>query len=519
MTRWLRPSLTDLLGVFLVACVLLVGHHRLFGDSDAALHTATGYWIVENGEIPRVDPFSTTHEGEWFAFQWLADIGFAWLHSVAGWSGLLLLSVLLIGAAHVLLYRFLVRRGANPLVSFLAVLAAAVTSSAHWLARPLLWTSLCLALMTICLEEVLCGRRARAWLAALPPLVLLWANLHGGFLVGIAVVACYALGTLLQARPWDRGVGPGSRAERSRTFLVPLGLTFAGCVAASLINPWGWRLPLHLATFAAGQQSGRASIAEWAPAGLDDRSGLILLVFLLACAAALVFRLLAADAPEASAAGQARPCPFHPGAALAFVLTAAMALLSIRHVKVVAVFGALVLADGVSHAWRRRSSPTAGAEWDQLGRAEARTGGALFLASLLALGVYLGVAQPKWIGYDRDRFPAGMVRRMRDGVITPRGPVFAPSEWGGFVILEWPRARVFVDGRWDMYGRAFMDRFLDIWAARPGWADALEQADVHWALLPPDAPLQQPLRAHPDWKLWGEDATATVFRRRPRRGG
>jgi hypothetical protein len=95
----------------------------------------------------------------------------------------------------------------------------------------------------------------------------------------------------------------------------------------------------------------------------------------------------------------------------------------------------------------------------------------------------------------------------------PDGPVFAPDIWGGYLLLEWPQARVFVDGRWDMYGDAFFERYAGIYLGRPGWSEALRGAGVTLAILPREAPLAQAMQASADWVLWRSDETALVFKR------
>jgi hypothetical protein len=198
---FLRPGFTDLLGVFLVVLVVLGGSHRLFNDADAATHVATGNWILEHRQIPRVDPFSATHAGaEWFAHEWLADVASALAWRAASWPGLLAASAIVIALAHVLLFRFLVRRGDDVVAAFGAVVAAAATASSHWLARPHLVTVLFLVIATTLLEEVVAGTRSRGALAVLPPLMLLWANVHGGFLVAFVVLGCHVAGALLSPR-------------------------------------------------------------------------------------------------------------------------------------------------------------------------------------------------------------------------------------------------------------------------------------------------------------------------------
>ena len=171
---WLRPGFADLLVVFLVILVASIGGGRLFGDADAATHVATGSWILVHRQIPRVDPFSGTHAGaEWFAHEWLADLGSALLYRAGGWNGLVAAVALLVALPHVVLFRFLVRRGDDVLAAFGAVVAAAATASSHWLARPHLLTVVCLVLWTVTLESVVARRSGSRLLFWLPPLALL----------------------------------------------------------------------------------------------------------------------------------------------------------------------------------------------------------------------------------------------------------------------------------------------------------------------------------------------------------
>src|SRR3989454_10026013 len=237
---WLRPGFTDLLGIFLIVLVAFVGGHRLFGDADAATHVATGLWILEHREIPKVDPFSATRAGaEWFAHEWLADLGCALAYRACGWSGLVAAAALVIVLAHVLLFRFLVRRGDDVLVSFGAVVAAAATASSHWLARPHLLTVLFLVVWTVVLEQVLGGRWRPRALLGLPPLALVWANVHGGFLVAFIVLACYTAGALITTL--SRGTASRPAAARARSLLPPLAAACLAAAACALVNPWGWR--------------------------------------------------------------------------------------------------------------------------------------------------------------------------------------------------------------------------------------------------------------------------------------
>jgi len=175
----------------------------------------------------------------------------------------------------------------------------------------------------------------------------------------------------------------------------------------------------------------------------------------------------------------------------------------------------MILAEGASTLLGSRwLDPGLRASMEAWRKYEARSGGALFAAA--ALGVLLLARVASWppSGFDPARFPVKMVSALKKANVVPAGPVFVPDWWGGYLILEWSQARVFVDGRSDMYGDDFLREYAAIYAAAPDWARRLEEAGVNWLLLPQDAPLVEVLRSSTRWVPWGADSTAIVFRRK-----
>src|SRR5208282_792401 len=149
------------------------GAHTLLGDGDTGWHLRTGEWILANGRVPNRDIFSFTRSGQtWFAWEWLWDVLFGWLHLHAGMAAVVLASSLVLALTFALLFR-LARRRSDALVALALTLVAAAGSAGHWLARPHLFTMLFTVIFYSILErtEGESGVPRRLWL--LPPLMVL----------------------------------------------------------------------------------------------------------------------------------------------------------------------------------------------------------------------------------------------------------------------------------------------------------------------------------------------------------
>src|SRR6516164_6132799 len=93
----LFPSITDI--AFLMPVIFMFGKlggaKALLGDGDTGWHIRTGEWILANGRVPETDIFSFTKPGQpWYAWEWLSDVIFAWLHQHWGLAGVVLLGIL-----------------------------------------------------------------------------------------------------------------------------------------------------------------------------------------------------------------------------------------------------------------------------------------------------------------------------------------------------------------------------------------------------------------------------------------
>jgi hypothetical protein len=189
-------------------------------DPGVGWHLQAGRQMLATWSVPRVDVFSFTAAGRpWVDYYWLFELVSAACERVAGLPLVATVWMLAYAAIPLVLYRNVVRAGASPLAALLLVPVAHVTLLSHAFTRPHVVTYLAFAVLLGALAEVEAGRRDVRALWWLVPLATVWANMHGGFVVGLAAVGLVAAAT--GARSWSatgrRGVVPArSRSLSSR---------------------------------------------------------------------------------------------------------------------------------------------------------------------------------------------------------------------------------------------------------------------------------------------------------------
>ena len=164
------------------------------------------------------------------------DVVIAAIHHVSGLNGVVLFTAVVISVTFALLFRFILRRSGNLVVAAFLTLLAAAAAQVHMLARPhvLSW------LLTLLWVENLCRfedgeRSALLWL---PPLMLLWANLHAGFILGLGLLGVFAHGAIWRALTAPR--------DGDREKIVQLAIVLSVCLLTTLLTPYGYRLHVHV---------------------------------------------------------------------------------------------------------------------------------------------------------------------------------------------------------------------------------------------------------------------------------
>lgn len=225
----LAPSVPATLFICLSLFAVLAGQHRLLnGDGDLPRHIRHGLYMLQHHGLIWRDPFSFTRFGDPFVpFEYGSQILYALVYRAAGLPGITVLAGCLIGATYALMARMLLRRGVDPLLVFLATAAGAILGFPHWMARPHLFSWVAIVL---CLSLVEPARRRYLW--AVPLLFLLWANIHGGWLYGVALLCIYMVGHVLEYLCFGR-----RREELLAAKYFALALPLA--LLATLMTPMG----------------------------------------------------------------------------------------------------------------------------------------------------------------------------------------------------------------------------------------------------------------------------------------
>jgi hypothetical protein len=453
------------------ALLVLALGTKLLRDTDTYWQIKVGQWILANHALPRVDMFSLTKIGEpWMSSSWLAQVLFAQVYALAGWGGVVMLTALAVGATFGSLAAWLSRR-LTPQVATIIALAAFTLSAHHLLARPHVLAMPLLVLWVGGLVAAADARRAPS--LALLPLLALWANIHGGFVLGLALVGPIGFDALVQAE----------RADRAR--LVRGWLAFGiGAVLACGATPYGFGALLAARKILdLGQLL--TLISEWAPANFASFSMFEGALLGLVGAALL--------------AGVRLP----PTRILLVLGLTHMALNHVRNIEVMALLLPLVLAQPLARQFAALAAPAAPRPWP------AAASAALALAGALAM--LLSAALPVRPG-DDDAYAAAVAALRQHGAVR----VFNDYGFGGYMI--WAGLPPFIDGRAELYGEAFaMDQLNAISLADPALLGQLfARYEIDATLMYPTTPAARLLDHVEGWrKVYASDMAVVHVRTTP----
>lgn len=486
------PSLADLFFIALIGWLFVAGTGGwagLLADGDCGWHIRTGEYILDHGAAPRVDLFSFSKTGQaWYAWEWLSDVFFALLFRWAGLKAIVLTAGIVIAVYATTLLRRIFAQGPNVFIALIVCLWSIGSASIHFLARPHIFTLLFLVGSLWVIDED--RKHQTPWVWLLVPLTVLWTNMHGGFLALILALGALTAGSVIEN--WLH-TGPGWSAVRRYALLT------GACIAASLVNPYGLQLHLHIAEYLRSDWI-RNVVQEFQSPNFRSENLMqfeILLFLGLFTAASCLKR------------GRITECLWIAG-------FAHLSLASVRHVPIFVSVAAPLIAAELTPLWSAWSGSqgkkSAAAIIDSLSRDLAP--GFRRMSSWPVVAVVVLALAGEQMHWPQDfpalSFPTRMVAAHASLLQTHR--VFSYDQWGDYLIFKgYPRQRVFVDGRSDFYGQALGDDYMHAIQARWDWRSVLEKYRIDAVLAPVDWPLNAVLKQDSGWRLLADDGQAVLF--------
>ena len=494
MTTWLyRIALTL---VFVTAAVLSL---RQVGSLDVGFHLKAGQYILSEGGWPTTDPFTfTVNDNAYIDTSWGYQVLLVLVHRAFGVSGLTLLHVSMVLGTFLLLWLTARLHDADPLSVVLFLGLGVLAAEMRFAVRPEGLSHLLLAGVLYVLHRHASGRSAP--LLLLPPIFLLWTNVHSLVVLGWIALACFVIASVLRDRKIDR----------------PLVGWSAASMAVALINPYGFQaltFPLTLATrMSEGNVFGQ-TIGEFVPPltlKVSDAYPFIpwapvtsFKILLMLSVIAAVRLLLARR--------------FH--AALLIVPGVVLGLQMIRNLPVLVIFcvvgviWALPLGKALERWTRNRASMRTRLECGAYGLMIVMA--VTFALRVMHDGYYVETRRSErfGLGWSALSQPLEVPGHVEAAGLS--GPMLNHLNFGGYMMWSRPDP-VFIDGRLEVMGERFFDYYRSVLASPEGLKAAVSRYDIRWIVFPYkiNGRLLRRLSDDPGWRLTHVDGLAAVFARR-----
>jgi hypothetical protein len=440
--------------------------------NDLAYLLRAGDFTLNTGHVLRADLFTFTMNGQpWTDQQWGAASILAALFRLGGWRGLVVLRACLTSFAIAFTYRRTFRMNGDPLVSGCLSIGAflvAITLPGTFSLRPQL-----LAVPLLAGSVSLIGDREThpAGLAWLLPIGVLWANIHGSFVLLPLLLLIAFVDDVVSRRPTWRWTG----------CLVVV------TVLTPLASPWGSGVYSYLWTIATSSIV-RDVIDEWKPLASQFPAWVLFLVFNVTVLVAAVRH-------------RSRP-------------------LSVEEVMTLVIFTALPIWSGRNLVWWVVAVPPVGgallASWHPgerpAGRVDVILSLTLGAVLLLSVGRVLTTRPPELL---LSEAPSGITEAVR-GAAHPGVRVF-DGRWGSWFEFATPSLPMFVDSRAELFPDAVWHDYFQVSEAQAGWQTVLDDwnVDIVVAADDHDAALIDALEHENGWKLVYRDVDGAVFTRVP----
>ncbi len=479
MVRWgVSSTLVKVLfWIYLLFLLVVFGTQTNPADPDLWHRLAVGEFLWQTHHFPLGDTFSYRPDYQNIAdHEWGSALVFDGLWQGAGPIAIVITKLVTLALTLGLIIWAGIgsRRPTVGMAAFYALILLALLPSFQSTVRCMVFTHIFFALWLVWYQRERHGRRVAT--ALYPLTMIVWANLHGGFFVGLFWLLIVAVLELIGRGDWSKWL-----------------LRFALSAAATLVNPFGVELWVSTAR---ALVTSRHGFAEWAPVSWIAEPGIypgykLLLIFVVVALAVQLYRKgwRRLDQPALIFIG-------------VFML---LALDSARHTSLFAVVAGVFLPGLFPMKWPRffDRGPVR-----RLGMVAVNS--ALIIIPFFSALIVMGDARLA-LEFPPNSCPVASVEFLQSKKI--HGNLLVPFNYGSYALWELRgKMRVSMDGRYDLvYRPETYQRNEDFFDAKKGWYDTLTHPKPDAVLVPRSRAVYYKLRSDPGWKEAWHDPYDTVF--------
>jgi hypothetical protein len=501
---FLRPE--TIIFLLIWTALMMAGSSQMFRDPGSLWHPVVGQKILDSSSLIYTDSFSFTRAGEpWIAQWWLAECLLAGLHQLGGLDTILLATACVLAGLYTWMAHRLIVAGLHPLLAALVTALTCLASSYHFHPRPHIATIVFMGVVFAFLCDFEAGRISLRKLFWLIPLFVVWTNMHGGMVGGVATMALAVFGWSMF---WVLGLESPIKSGRQIFVLISLVL---GCAVTALVNPYGLELPRAWFPLMRSPYL-PILIAEHGPL-MSSYVGYTVLLFALFYVVALLGVL-----PKVPRITWLLP-----------IVWFFLAWTRVRHGPLFAITAGIALADMVPYirwmGWLARHGSETCVLHPKVSFASlsSRLRGAILPIAVVGLSLFLqlssisfpllgaGRAKP-----DREDLPIDLLQDLREIANTspPGTPIFNEMGFSGLLIYYTPEFRVFIDDRCELYGDEGLVEYAQAYFEDPAHLDRWQkQYGFRLALVATGSNFDSYLQTDPAWELVRKTALAALYRR------
>ncbi len=490
ISSFLIPSIVDIIFISLFLYLSFSAGKSLLNDVDTGYHIRAGEYIIDTLSVPKHDMFSFhTPALPWTAHEWLSEVIMATVHRSFGLTGIVIFFSFIISLVYYLLFKILREHNDNIVIVAFLVILVLTSSKIHWLARPHIFSLLLMLIWYYLLDKYQYNHKNYLYL--FPPIMLLWVNLHGGFLAGFILLGIYLFGNLVKLITSE-----GEERDNYKKKVRLLGLITGICLFVSLINPYGY----HILLFPFNLVSNKFimdNVTEFFSPNFHSFHVKPFEFILLFIIVVLVFSRVRLNIIE-----------------LAMILLFThMSLYSVRYIPLFCIISAPILAkqlQAILDESNGRLAKFIKKRSDNITKIDTATKGYLWPAAAVILVIFFVKTGKIEFQFDEEKKPVAAVEFMKKEHL--QGNMFDNDEFGDYIIYSaWPEYKVFFDGRSDMYGADMVKEYTKVSRIKPGWDEVLKKYNIKWIIYNANSALSLFLMERGDRTLIYADKVANIF--------